>query len=60
MQRSQHRPQVQPAAPTPRPGPVPLDPKQFQHVAGGAPRGGWLEPALDSTSSTDAPRGGWL
>jgi hypothetical protein len=30
--------------PTPqRSGPVPLDPKLFRHVAGGSPRGGWLE-----------------
>ena len=55
MQRSQLRPPVQPAAPAQRSRPVPLDPKELQHVAGGAPRGGWLD-----TSTTDAPRGGWL
>jgi hypothetical protein len=55
MQRSQLRQPVQPTVPAQRSGPVPLDPKDLQQVAGGAPRGGWQDP-----SSTDAPRGGWL
>ena len=57
MQRSQIRPQARPATTTQRPGPVPLDPKHLQFVAGGAPRGGWAP--TDSTT-TLAPRGGWL
>lgn len=56
MQSQQTRPQV--AAPTPatRSGPVPLDPKDLQHVAGGLPRGGW---STDTSTTTSLPRGGW-
>jgi len=57
MQRSQLRPQVQPATTAQRSGPVPLDPKLLQLVAGGAPRGGWI---TTDTTTTQAPRGGWL
>jgi hypothetical protein len=58
MQRSQLCPQVKPAVPARRSGPVPLDSKDFQRVAGGLPRGGGWE----STESTQQlPRGGgWL
>ena len=58
MQRSQLRPHVQPSAPAQRSGPVPLDSKDLQRVAGGLPRGGGWE----STESTQQlPRGdGWL
>ena len=57
MQRSQLRAQVPSTAPAQRSCPVPLDPKQLQHVAGGAPRGGWQ---VTESTSTQAPRGGWL
>jgi hypothetical protein len=58
MQRSQLRPQVQPATPALRTGPVPLDSKHLQLVAGGgAPRGGWI---TTESTTTQAPRGGWL
>jgi len=57
MQRSQLRPQVLPVTTAQRPGPVPLDPKHLQLVAGGAPRGGWI---TTESTTTQAPRGGWL
>ena len=58
MQRSQHRPPVQPAAPAQRSGPVPLDPKDLQRVAGGLPRGGGWASTEDCQQ---LPRGGgWL
>ena len=58
MQRSQSHQPVQPAVPAQRSAPVPLDPKDLLRVAGGAPRGGWLE--TEAAASTQAPRGGWL
>jgi hypothetical protein len=55
MHRSQVRPNVLPAAPAKRSGPVPLDSKDLQRVAGGLPRGGgWL--AAEETQQL--PRGG--
>jgi hypothetical protein len=33
-----------------------LNPEQLKQVAGGLPRGGWLEPAA---MSSQLPRGGW-
>lgn len=58
MQRSQLRPQVQPAAPARRSAPVPLDARDLQQVAGGLPRGGGWESAV---STQQLPRGGgWL
>ena len=58
MQRSQLCPLVRPAAPAHRSGPVPLDSKDLQRVAGGLPRGGGWE-STDSTQQL--PRGGgWL
>ena len=58
MQRSQDHQPIQPTTPAQRSAPVPLDPKDLQRVAGGAPRGGWL--STESAESTQAPRGGWL
>ena len=57
MQHSQSQSPVQPAVPAQRSAPLPLDPKDLQRVAGGAPRGGWLAP--ETADSTQAPRGGW-
>lgn len=37
-------------------GPVPLSAADLQKVAGGLPRGGWLEA---QASSMQLPRGGW-
>jgi hypothetical protein len=39
--------------------PVPLDPKMFQSVAGGAPKGTWLEPAATTNEDDFAPKGTW-
>ncbi|MFY9513105.1 MAG: hypothetical protein WAQ05_19240 [Rubrivivax sp.] len=40
-----------------------IDPADFQHIGGGAPRGGWLDAVADglvlSEDSVAAPRGGW-
>lgn len=33
-----------------------IDPALLKQVAGGAPRGGWLEP---ESEMSQAPRGGW-
>jgi len=57
MQGSQSRQGVQASAPARRSAPVPLDPKDLQRVAGGLPRGGWLDTAALDT--TQLPRGGW-
>jgi hypothetical protein len=35
-----------------------IDPSLLKLVAGGAPKGGWLEPELQLASS-QAPKGGW-
>ena len=56
MQRSQLRPQVQPAVPAQRSAPVLLDSKDLQRVAGGLPRGGWVT----TEEAQQLPRGGWL
>ena len=34
-----------------------IDPSLLKQVAGGAPRGGWLEPEV---AMAQAPRGGWV
>ena len=34
-----------------------LDAAQLKQVAGGAPKGGWLEPEMQTDSQ--APKGGW-
>lgn len=34
-----------------------IDPSQLKLVAGGAPKGGWMEPELQTASQ--APKGGW-
>lgn len=56
MQRAQTPRPVPSNVPAPRPaqGPVPLSAADLQKVAGGLPRGGWLE-----ASSLQLPRGGW-
>ncbi|MBX3599181.1 MAG: hypothetical protein KIS83_02550 [Rubrivivax sp.] len=59
MQRAAQTPRpVSANVPAPRPahGPVPLSAADLQKVAGGLPRGGWLE--AEATSS-QLPRGGW-
>ncbi len=38
-------------------GPSLIDPKDFQHVGGGSPRGTWQK--TSSTSTTLSPRGTW-
>jgi hypothetical protein len=49
------RPQA--AARTPvQAGPTVLDPKDYQHVSGGSPRGTWQQPAGRTVQS---PRGTW-
>ncbi len=35
-------------------GPTLIDPKLFQHVGGGSPRGTWQK-----TSTSSSPRGSW-
>jgi len=57
MQGSQSQRPVQTTAPAQRPGPVPLDLKDLQRVAGGLPRGGWL--ASEPVETSQLPRGGW-
>lgn len=59
MQRAAQTPRpVSANVPAPRPahGPVPLSAADLQKVAGGLPRGGWLE---TEASSSQLPRGGW-
>ena len=34
-----------------------LDPSLLKLVAGGAPKGGWVEPEMQAAS--EAPKGGW-
>lgn len=43
MQSTKPNPaQQQPVQKTPAPkGPTPIDPRDFKHVAGGLPKGGW-------------------
>lgn len=60
MQRLFIRPQFKPTVPAQRSAPVPLDPKELQHVAGGSPRGGWQAELVGASYSTSSPRGGWL
>lgn len=42
-----------------------IDPADFEHIGGGAPRGGWLDSTgtngviLSEEDSVAAPRGGW-
>jgi hypothetical protein len=48
-----------PAVDAARKGPVLIDPREFSRVAGGSPKGGWLEPASSKTFSTSSPKGGW-
>lgn len=42
-----------------------IDPADFEHIGGGAPRGGWLDCTgtngviLSEEDSVAAPRGGW-
>jgi hypothetical protein len=57
MQGSQNRQPVQAGVPAQRSAPVPLDPKDLLRVAGGLPRGGWLD--TSTLDSTQLPRGGW-
>lgn len=38
-------------------GPTPIDPKDFQFVGGGSPRGTWQK--TGTTSTTQSPRGTW-
>ena len=54
MQSSQLRSPVQATTPASRSVPVPLDPKDLQHVAGGLPRGGGWAPC----DAKQLPRGG--
>lgn len=58
MQRAQTPRPVPANVPAPRPanGPVPLSAADLHKVAGGLPRGGWLEA---EASSLQLPRGGW-
>jgi hypothetical protein len=37
-------------------GPTLIDPKEFQHIGGGSPRGSWQ---VRPTSTTQSPRGSW-
>jgi hypothetical protein len=59
MQRAAQTPRpVSANVPAPRPasGPVPLSAADLHKIAGGLPRGGWLEP---QASAQRLPRGGW-
>lgn len=58
MQGSQSRQPVQASTPAQRSAPVPLDAKDLLRVAGGLPRGGWLDTS-STLDSTQLPRGGW-
>jgi hypothetical protein len=41
-------------------GPTLIDPKDFQHIGGGSPRGTWTAPPAGTASSTpQSPRGTW-
>jgi hypothetical protein len=42
-----------------RSGPVLLDPRDFQQIAGGSPKGGWQVPATNQLRGTQSPKGGW-
>lgn len=58
MQRIQTQTPAQRSASTtqrPSNGPTVIDPRDFKLVAGGAPKGGWLAGAEE----TSAPKGGW-
>ncbi len=43
-----------------RTGPVVIDPSDFKFIAGGSPKGGWIEPvAAQSNMTHQSPKGGW-
>jgi hypothetical protein len=41
-----------------RTGPSLIDPRDFKLIAGGLPKGGWIEPE-GANSNTQLPKGGW-
>jgi hypothetical protein len=43
-----------------RTGPVLINPNDFKFIAGGSPKGGWMEPvAAQSNTTHQSPKGGW-
>ncbi len=42
-----------------RTGPTLIDPRDFKQVAGGSPKGGWMEPVSSQMRNIQSPKGGW-